>query len=449
MKKTIIGLLLLIPNFLEAQCNSGEAELEIIVNTDDFGYEGYWQLVPAANTCGVGTIADGGNAAVGCNGGGAQNQTPGGYGDNLVVTEGPWCLTIGSQYALIYVDDWGDGGFSFDILVNGFQIGSYTGTGTGGTYIFTLQEPDPFDLSVTASNVYDYLAIGSFNMEATVFNNGSNTITSYNLNYAIDGGTVQTSAVTSTGLSNNTEETATHSVPLNFTANGTHTVKIWADNMNGGNSDDNTFNDTLTKQIVVGPGRANIIDEYMNGAYNVIPIAGIANQVSAPTDLDFHPNLTNKELWVCNKGTENSGGSTVTIYNAGEPNQTTLYKQDGNAWHFMSLPTGIAFSQNGNWANSPGVFDANHNGGDAFTGPSLWSSDMTIYAEPSGGNGSHLDMLHASPYSQGIAFRKKTMCFGFLMVIIKIWSDMILWMIMAREIHITATLLSGGILKIK
>jgi hypothetical protein len=28
---------------------------------------------------------------------------------------------------------------------------------------------------------------------------------------------------------------------------------------------------------------------------------------------------------------------------------------------------------------------------------------MTVYAEPSGGNGSHLDMLHASPRCQGIA----------------------------------------------
>lgn len=28
---------------------------------------------------------------------------------------------------------------------------------------------------------------------------------------------------------------------------------------------------------------------------------------------------------------------------------------------------------------------------------------MSIYAEPSGGNGSHLDMLHESPYCQGIA----------------------------------------------
>jgi hypothetical protein len=70
----------------------------------------------------------------------------------------------------------------------------------------------------------------------------------------------------------------------------------------------------------------------------------------------------------------------------------------------MSLPNGIAFSSNGNFATASGVFDANHQGTNtAFTGPALWSSDLDIYAEPSGGNGSHLDMLHASPYNQGIA----------------------------------------------
>ncbi|MCB0820830.1 MAG: T9SS type A sorting domain-containing protein, partial [Bacteroidetes bacterium] len=36
-------------------------------------------------------------------------------------------------------------------------------------------------------------------------------------------------------------------------------------------------------------------------------------------------------------------------------------------------------------------------------GPTLWSSDLDVFAQPSGGNGSHLDMLHESPYSQGIA----------------------------------------------
>jgi len=70
----------------------------------------------------------------------------------------------------------------------------------------------------------------------------------------------------------------------------------------------------------------------------------------------------------------------------------------------MSLPSGIAFSNNENFATSTSVLDANHSPQNGlFTGPSLWSSDPAIYAQPSGGNGSHLDMLHESPNSMGIA----------------------------------------------
>jgi hypothetical protein len=108
-----------------------------------------------------------------------------------------------------------------------------------------------------------------------------------------------------------------------------------------------------------------------------------------------------------NQKTEASGGSTVTYFNAGLPTQDAQMKKDQNSWHFMSLPTGIAFSYNGNFATSPGVYDANHqNGASHFTGPTLWSSDWSIYAEPSGGNGSHLDMLHQSPFSMGIEWEE-------------------------------------------
>jgi len=160
----------------------------------------------------------------------------------------------------------------------------------------------------------------------------------------------------------------------------------------------------LIQSAGLAQGVPNYIDTYVgNGSITVNKIAGSTNQIYSPTDLDFHPTFANMELWVINRSTENLGGNTVTIYDAGEPTQTSVYKKDDNSWHFMSLPTGIAFSENGNWANSTGVYDANHNGGAAFTGPALWSSDMAVYAQPSGGNGSHLDMLHLSPYCQGIA----------------------------------------------
>ena len=132
--------------------------------------------------------------------------------------------------------------------------------------------------------------------------------------------------------------------------------------------------------------------------------ANSADKVNIPQDLDFHPTRF-MELWILNKDVDATGGSTVTIQNAGSPNQIKEWRRDGNAWHFMALPSAIAFSNNGNFATAANIKDANRQGG-TFTGPTLWSSDMNIYAKPSGGNGSHYDMLHGSPFGMGIAAEK-------------------------------------------
>jgi hypothetical protein len=156
--------------------------------------------------------------------------------------------------------------------------------------------------------------------------------------------------------------------------------------------------DTLT-----GPTMPAFYKDGKNTAPTFTIIAGTSERVLDPQDLDFHPTRDN-ELWVINKGTDNSGGSTVKIFEAGLATQTTEWRRDGNAWHFMALPSAISFSKtNENFATSANIQDANRNGG-TFTGPSLWSSDLDVYAKyPGPGlNGSHLDMLHGSPYSMGI-----------------------------------------------
>ncbi len=154
------------------------------------------------------------------------------------------------------------------------------------------------------------------------------------------------------------------------------------------------------------------IPAFYNGENREVPtfteIAGRLQRVQEPQDLDFHPTRAN-ELWVVNKGTNNSGGSTVTISNAGLDNQTSEWRRDGNAWHFMALVSAISFSKtNENFGTAANIQDANRQGG-TFAGPSLWSSDMRVYAQDPGRdangnplNGSHLDMLHGSPYSLGI-----------------------------------------------
>ena len=51
-------------------------------------------------------------------------------------------------------------------------------------------------------------------------------------------------------------------------------------------------------------------------------IAGPAQDVLEPRDLDFHPNIPN-ELWILNRGDENFGGNSVIITNAGQSGQSS------------------------------------------------------------------------------------------------------------------------------
>ena len=406
LKKLSLGAMaLLAANWAQAQCSVGEIEISIEVSTDNYGYETYWELVPSGNGCGNGTLFSGGNNAVGCNGAGAQNQTPGGYGDNLTFTEGPWCLIEGNNYDIIFIDDWGDQGLDFRVMINGLPAYVFDdGDGLNSIHTFTASPPPPDNGGVTSVNSPAYVALGNVPVEARIRNTGSNAITSLELNWSVDNGPATTNTLSGLNIGPFESLDVVHPDAWVPAANGTYDLKVWISLVNG-NTDPDPSDNEMTKSVIVGPGIPNIIDGYLqlSPIMQTVIVDG-GDQVAVPRDLDFHPELTRYELWVINKETENSGGSTVTIWDAGKANQTSEWKTDGNAWHFMSLPTAIAFSNdNFNFGTTTGVYDANHNGGDPFTGPSLWSSDPLIYAQPSGGNGSHIDMLHEAPECQGMA----------------------------------------------
>ncbi len=152
LKATLSGIIFLFSiNAVIAQCTTGQTEIELKIGTDTYGYEGYWQLVPTGNNCGTGMLYEGGNTQqVGCNGGGDQDaSTVYGYGDNTTVTVGPWCLDSASALDIIYVDDYGDGGFNFTVWIDGYPMYTFTGVGTGNTFSFTGSPPLEYDAGVT------------------------------------------------------------------------------------------------------------------------------------------------------------------------------------------------------------------------------------------------------------------------------------------------------------
>jgi len=390
--------------FALAQCPIGETEVTIDVSTDNWGYETYWELAPTGTTCGSSAILfSGGNSAVGCN---ANNMGSGGYAINTVIYEGPWCLTDGASYDIISRDGYGDGGANFVTNIGSWPMYNFTAGSASETFTFSVVPPPAIDGSMLKIKNPSYILVGSINLEAKIKNLGSSTINSMDVSYTINGGATVTQNLSGLNIYALTSYDLTHPTVWTPASTGAYTVELWISDINGQGVDAVPSNDNLIKTINVKDPIPNIIPSYtsVNNTFTYDVIVNSSNQVNTPRDLDFHPN---GDLWVINTGTENSGGSTVKVSSPGAAGQTSLWKQDGNAWHFMSLPSGIAFNNNGDFANSTSVLSANHNGS-TFTGPSLWSSDPLIYAQDHGPgtNGSHLDMLHESPYSMGIAFEK-------------------------------------------
>ena len=137
-----------------------------------------------------------------------------------------------------------------------------------------------------------------------------------------------------------------------------------------------------------------------------------ANGHRVPRDLAFD-SLGN--LWVVNRRDD----STITYFNVGSPQQTSLKRIDPFAMHFMEEVSSIAFgAEHATYGHQFGTCQESTNtyNGQAqpnnFMGPSLWPSAMDVYAHSNPAAvtangfdlGSHLDMLHQSPLCMGIAW---------------------------------------------
>ncbi len=153
-------------------------------------------------------------------------------------------------------------------------------------------------------------------------------------------------------------------------------------------------------------GQVPVLDRYLTDPLVYTNIVTSAQQVSMPRDLDFKPNTN--ELWVMNRGTS-AGGSMVIVQNAGMSGQTSQYRKDTHSGHFMIQASAMAFSPNGEWAAVSEIQNT-ASASSTFMGPALWSGDLNIFAEVFQNNwvsgqplGSHLDMLHQSPFAMGIA----------------------------------------------
>ena len=127
----------------------------------------------------------------------------------------------------------------------------------GGGYLYgmavdnlKIYQPYSYDAAVMSIDIQDYVALGNQNVAGTLFNYGSSAITSLDINYQVNGGSVYTQTLSSLNIGLLTSYNYSHPTVWAPSTSGVYVIKTWASNLNG-NADMNNTNDTTTKTITI------------------------------------------------------------------------------------------------------------------------------------------------------------------------------------------------------
>lgn len=138
----------------------------------------------------------------------------------------------------------------------------------------TIQEPKANDASLSALiNPNDKVTVGANDIIVTLENNGTNNLTSVNIDWDIDGGTTTSYSWTGDLATGTTEDVTigTH----NFDAEGTFTLNVSLSLPNGV-ADENTSNDAISENIQVYPS-GTVLETEPNNTWDAAGVIGLAN----------------------------------------------------------------------------------------------------------------------------------------------------------------------------
>jgi Outer membrane protein Omp28/Secretion system C-terminal sorting domain/Cleaved Adhesin Domain len=168
------------------------------------------------------------------------------------------------------------------------------------------------DATLVSINTPQYHQLGELNISGTLMNNGSDDITSYDVNYAIDGGAPSaTYSITGVSIPLGGMDDFTHDAPYNFTSDGTYEIEVVISNVNGGgetNLDDNSltkeviaYTTSVQKKIILEnfttaecpncPPVHTFLESYVSGQPNAILIAQHAGYYTDPMTIPENEEL--------------------------------------------------------------------------------------------------------------------------------------------------------------
>jgi hypothetical protein len=194
------------------------------------------------------------------------------YGYGTTASDGTnftyWSIVLEETTNDIFVVDQRTGGYAATDLVSvGVQVDSKTAVMVASSpelaslattdastidnayYAFRFGKQPAFNMSAVDISTPTFAVLGDNVIEGTLKNLGTTTITSYDINYRVDGGATVTSPVTNANIVEFAKANFTHAIKWNATK-GKHTLEVWASKLNG-NPDEYMLDDIATKTIFI------------------------------------------------------------------------------------------------------------------------------------------------------------------------------------------------------
>ena len=211
--------------------------------------------------------------------------------------------------------------------------------GVGGPYVpieltITCTTPSAIDMAGRAMTTSPSLILsnGPFTISGDLQNMGSNTVTSMDINYSIDGGATVTENVSGLSLATGDYYSFNHGTP--WSPFGTYNIDIWATNING-SADMDTSNDMASGSVTVfanGDIKRPMLESFTSSTCGPC-VAGNQNTsaVLAAYSDDQYSMLKYQMSWPGSGDPYYTleGGDRRTYYNV---NAVPDFVLDGNVW---------------------------------------------------------------------------------------------------------------------
>jgi thiol-disulfide isomerase/thioredoxin len=253
---------------LNAQCTANQTKVKVVVKTDNYGHETFWQVKNATTSL---VYKAGGNPKV--YPGGLRNSSssdPGAYGNNIIKTDSV-CIDHGTIVKFSIYDGYGDGiccnygnGY-YRVFADADTVANSASFQTADSSVFSVPTPS-VDLSVIEILIGNRISVGNHFIRGYLKNKGSNPITSFKLNWTIDSSAVRTEEYTNVNIGTSKKFKFSHKFGWNVDLPGTYNLKVWISDVNGNGNDEFTGNDMAEKNLTVFQNNRPVLVEAWTNA---------------------------------------------------------------------------------------------------------------------------------------------------------------------------------------